>query len=69
MLCKDVIDINFFTIMHLDLHIQINKFMDNVVIRLLISFPLRLKMGLFLCMGKLHLVKLLRCWVIKKLMD
>ncbi len=58
---KDVIGINLYMIMLLDLLIQINKFMFNVVMKLLMNFHQKVEMEPFLCMGKLPLEKLSLC--------
>jgi hypothetical protein len=58
---KDVIGINLYMIMHLDLLTQINKSMFNVVMKLLMNFHQKVEMEQFLCMGKLPPEKLSLC--------
>lgn len=64
---KDVIDISLSMIMLLVLTTQTNIYIRNVVSILLTSFHLMAEMGLFLCMGRLLLARLLPCWAISRL--
>jgi hypothetical protein len=60
---------NLYMIMHLVHNIQINRYMRNVVMILLINLHLKIETVLFLCMDKLPREKLLPCLVINMLVD